>query len=436
MRLWDGVLAVLVIISLVLSAALWWQQPQFREIGGEVAATSGRQEERERPVLTLPPLLLHFPEDRHLALSPGQPYYNYAWEGVTAALRSVRFERVKDAPLASAEELRQRRQGLAVEFTLSGTAAIHEWLATWGLDRGTTPADSPGVTRVLLSLQEPVSAIVWTSEGPRVVPTVTSATLRDRLQTLAQARSLTAWRPMPDEVAGVRVGEGIYVPDVRTLPAFTVPAGRTSRAGQVADAFFLDLSVVRTITEHDEALLFTDGQTGLRVYPWGGVEYQRAQALTTGQEPLSVAAAADRVFQFARERDMWPREAYVTSTGRTSGQRTVRFGQRLAGWPVFASTPALEATLDGGTIVRYSRSAHPAVPTGSHVPIITPEQAVSAISAHAGWRSVSAIELGYRRPTGVSGGKAYDPVWRITLTGGVQYLVDATSGLLPGGEEQ
>lgn len=436
-RAWDGVLALLVAASIGLSAALWRQQPQFREIAPDVTSSQTRRPPvGDPPVLTRPQLLLHFPDDRHTALSPWQPRYDYAWDGVVAALRGVRFERVADAPIPTAQEVRERRQDLAVEFTVSGTAPIDEWLATWGISRDAAEGDSPGVTRVLLSLQEPASAIVWTASGPRLLRTATSATLRDRLHTLSLAHSQTPWRQLPETVAGVRVSDGIYVPTVKSLPAFSVPAGGAGDPGDVAGAFFLDLSVVRTIAEHDEALLFTDGQAGLRVYPWGGVEYQRAQVQVTGHEPLSVAAALDRVYQYAAERDRWPREAYFAGTSRMSGQRTVRFGQRLSGWPVFASTPALEATLDGTTVVRYSRGAYPVVPLGTLIPIVPPEKAISAIAGDSGWRSVTAVELGYRRPSAAVEGAVYDPVWRITLTGGVQYLVDAVNADGPGGEVQ
>lgn len=437
MRSWDGVLAILVALSIGLSAALWWQQPHFPEVPLEHGKSPSRSPVEATPPLTRPSLLIHFPDDRHVALSPGQSRYDYAWDGVVAALRSVRFERVTDAPVPSAAELSERRADWAVEFTLSGTAPIDDWLATWGLTRSATGHDSPGVTRVLLSLREPASAIVWTAGGARVLRTVTSANLRDRLHTLALLHEETPWRQLPATVADVRVAPGIYVPDVRSLPTFAVAPDRPPDPGIVADKFFLDLSVVRTITEHDAALLFTDGQTGLRVYPWGGIEFQRAPVPAAGLEPLPMSAAIDRVYQYARERDRWPRGLYVSGTGRSLGQRTVRFGQRLEGWPVFASAPALEATLDGTTIIRYSRTTFSVRPLGYQTVIVPPEEAIEAIADRAGWRSVTAVELGYvrpvPRPTVPDDVDVYEPVWRITLTGGVQYLVTATTGELTGG---
>lgn len=462
MRVADGVLAVLVALSIALSAALWWQQPQFHDLPAAVAPGAPRAPARDPALLTRPTLLLHFPDDRHTAISPTQPHYDYAWDAVTAALRTVRFERLADAPVPSAEELAARRQDWAVEFTLSGSVPIHEWLETWGLRRSAASGDGPGVTRVLLSLQEPASAVVWTGGGPRLVRTVTSATLRDRLHMLGTISGPTPWRPLADDAGDVRIADGIFVPDVTSLPAFASPTPDDSDPGDVAARFFLDLSVVRTITEHDDALLFTDGQSGLRVYPWGGVEYQRAQSRMPAAEGASLLAALERTAQYVQDRDEWPREAYVASGTRFGGQRTLRFGQRLGGWPVFAATPALEVLLDGTSIVRYSRNASPVAVTRGHIQIVPPEQAIAAVAEVAAWRSVTAVELGYVRPGAASPAQerapdaplpeeelgemppddasaapaaptAYTPVWRITLTGGLQVLVDAVTGQQIGG---
>lgn len=488
MRAADGVLAFLVALSIALSAALWTQQPQFRELPTAVTPPAARSPARDPASFTRPVLLLHFPGDRHIAISPTQPHYDYAWEAVATALRTVRFERLADAPVPSAEELAARRQDLAVEFTLSGSVPIHEWMETWGHRRSAASGDGPGVTRVLLSLQEPTAAVVWTGSGPRLVRTVTSATLRDRLGMLGTITAPTPWRSLPDQVGDVRVADGIYVPDVTSLPAFTAPPpDRAARdPGQTAARFFLDLSVVRTITEHDDALLFTDGQSGLRVYPWGGVEYQRAHGRMPSAEGVSLRTALERTAQYVQGRDEWPREAYVASASRSAGQRTLRFGQRLGGWPVFAPTPALEVMLDGTTVVRYSRNAVPVGAARGDIRIVSPEQAIAAAAEVAAWRSVTAVELGYVRPDtarpepapddmlpadpladgpplaepprddpamyplganppasewpgadlpndSAAAPSMYIPVWRLTLTGGLQVFVDAVTGQLAGG---
>lgn len=481
MRFLDGILAALVALSLTLSAALWWQQPEFRVIQHQPAPADSRPQPIQ-PIqpnaVTRPALLLHFPDDRHVALSPGQPGYNYVWQGVESALRSLRFDRLSDHIAPASEELALRRQDWAIEFTLSGTLTLGDWLASWGLDGPPGVGEGPGVTRILISLQEPAAAIVWTASGPTVLRAVTSAHLRDVLQTMSLTRHSADWRLLPELIEGVRLADDIYVPDITALPTYTVrPDVPTRSTSHVAGAFFLDLSVVRTITEHDNAVLFTDGQAGLRIYPWGGIEYQRAQAEAHLQEsPPALLPSLERAYQYAQARDMWPREAYLASSSRATGHRTLRFAQRLGGWPVFAATPALEISFDGNGVVRYGRSAFPVRTVGQTAAIVPPERAVAAIADIIGWRRVTGVELGYYRPAppqaeiqpgsmppgttppdtpdrvqpdagpnpddptdhhpppDPDADRRYQPVWRLTVTGGLQHFVDATTGRLLGGD--
>ncbi len=103
----------------------------------------------------------------------------------------------------------------------------------------------------------------------------------------------------PFSLKGQMVFEEVFVWD--TVPALSdFYFSRDLDAELVAKKFFLDLSLVRQIKERDEAIIFTDGQKGLRISSQGMVEYtaplQRAagkrlsyrEALEIGAEYVSL----------------------------------------------------------------------------------------------------------------------------------------------------
>ncbi|MDO9574679.1 MAG: hypothetical protein Q7I94_06755, partial [Candidatus Contubernalis sp.] len=67
--------------------------------------------------------------------------------------------------------------------------------------------------------------------------------------------------------------EEIYVPaQMPLLPDFNL-SRESAKEEELARTFFVDLSLVRQIKERDEAIIFTDGQKGLRISSQGMIEF-------------------------------------------------------------------------------------------------------------------------------------------------------------------
>ncbi len=79
--------------------------------------------------------------------------------------------------------------------------------------------------------------------------------------------------PIPKEVWRIQVEGQILVPEGQLWAAERGLFRENMGVEQLVRAFFIDTSMARRIEERDDAVYFTDGERGLRIYPSGRVEY-------------------------------------------------------------------------------------------------------------------------------------------------------------------
>ncbi len=139
----------------------------------------------------------------------------------------------------------------------------------------------------------------------------------------------------PERVWHIQVKGDILVPEINLWAAARSLEQEEIELDQLVRAFFIDTTMARRIEERDDALYFTDGERGLRIYSSGLVEYTAPKlervlsrihyftALQKGSENLSLFGG-------------WKPEAYLDKVERQNVGYSLTWqlyyrGLRLAG---------------------------------------------------------------------------------------------------------
>lgn len=296
------VLALLVVLSLVLSLGLWWGAAGPMA-GGELwtpetqpAVNTPSWPEVVRPTR----LVIHLAADVHLMALPGSQAYRALWdEGCLEAGLWTDLGPARKEPLREVD-LKLVRQGPAVEvifpdalpwpvvaraYRLRGNSdeAVEGLLVSPGpypqaaiRQRGKYYPLEGASERTYRRLAAALEKLAATVPGPTGV---------------ARTGNPPTWPQGTVEAVNLSPGEGwqaapdLYVPVLgrlpRLLPGFAPPEGYTQ---SIVRLFFADPTVVRRIEERDGATIFTDGRSGLRVYPAGALEFNAPPAAISREE--------------------------------------------------------------------------------------------------------------------------------------------------------
>lgn len=229
---------------------------------------------------------------------PSQENYMLLWEDFTQQLNSV--ETVSLSPV-NQEEIQARlgeRNEPALE--ISFTAPFYAELFFPTRVRVMDLQEFPLIQNFYLFGGEKPQAFCRTSQGSlfQVSWNISFLTLFNQLKELAQAEEPDHFllSELADTVPFTGdeqlILEEVFVPkQVPSLPDFSFSREFVEKEA-LARIFFVDLSLVRQIKERDEAIIFTDGQKGLRISSQGMIEYTAPLQRDAGKR-LSYREALD-----------------------------------------------------------------------------------------------------------------------------------------------
>lgn len=389
--LWDSVLAVMVIISLLLSAKLW-----FPAAGNEGA------DGREASIQEIPPSsyaampVIHRPE-RILVRRPDGKMALFmtsstSYEGLRLLVGRIINDLkepvwVSDPPAPADGTFIT----LYMPFPLTFDEIAEEW--AWDALRGR--GNGFKVDQITVSLNQ--GGATWLF-GPAAGGYRLDGMAQSDLQELIAAVSglkETELRPyrLMQSVPGVAFRGPVWVPDVQGIQELSAVVSTPIRA-EVETRFFPDLSVVRQIDEQG-AISLTDGQRLLRISDEGILDFNLAQGSRDTGTPVS---QMEIIRRWVEQNGGWPRDVVQTRVTTQGGRTIYQFELRLvATYPVESSGGALQIQLTGNQVLTFRR--YPDVagirPGSNQLAILTAEQALQAAALQQPLLSLTPIRDAY-----------------------------------------
>ena len=257
---------------------------------------------------------------------------------------------------------------------------------------------------------------------------------------LPNAEGLPLYRQ--PELEGFAFAPGIYVPVEELLLPTLEATVETLPAETVASTFFVDMSLVRKIKERDEAVIYTDGQRALRLYPSGKLEYN-FPSLQEKTDTLSFLTAWERSRLFVEQHGGWPpeiRAGEIAGEVHDGAQHfRLNYYQYHKGIPLCLPEPALSLYVNSGGVVAYERLVVTPYPAASPRPLVDPMDLLAVALEDKEKEEetlVTGISLAYfGRP---EGGREYllEPVWIIEIDGEqIFYAAQTGKAFSPPGAE-
>lgn len=267
--------------------------------------------------------------------------------------------------------------------------------------------------------------------------------------------------PLPSPI--LQIPSGLYVLESppRTGPlsiTWETPAPKVLES--MLRSFFIDLSVLRQIEEKDGAVIYTDGRRGLRVYPYGKIEYTApsqsvSQAPTPSQERPALLDALSLSVEFVNSHGGWLPNSLLWDFGeqtigaaRTQSPQGLRmaFSAAVGTMPVFFGhngEPLIEVVVSEEGISWYERRVpSPGTEPRGRMHTLRAQEALRSLVEH--WKvtkgatgedsgqavRVEGIYLGYfGLPNGESSEFLY-PAWFVNLGDGSAIAVNANTGMV------
>lgn len=425
-RLWNGLLAALVVLSLALSSRLWFGLPG--EAPGEAPGMTAQQPQVSfAPAEPLPGQALDLVAPRSIAVvdgehalevTPGSPVYDALWGRTSRLLGHVGnplpplLLPVDDLALHALFD-----KGPVVVVNLPVSLPLATWATEWQWhDVTDLPALQTQVDRLLLFLNAPGRIVFYGRDSATELFLASGdqtnlLTAVDDLRT-AHADQFTS-KLWVSPGGGVRVDLGVTVPAkaAQVRPALVQPGAVPST--DFATRFFPDMSVVREIINADHSVTYTDGYRLLRLQSSGVVDYVAAGAALTSKVPpfrKGLQIATD----FVLTHGGFPEGVQLTGVRTLGGSLRLTFSK--AGPTLVLGKPLLQVDVAGDRVVHYS-SLPDWLSQGHAAPVelVTPERAVQAVFDQvpgARWEVIHAIALG---TVYVPGQSQVRPAWVIWL---------------------
>lgn len=418
------VLLLLVASSMLLTARLLFGQPHLETAAPPAYEHLVFGELRPQEKLVLPELRLG-EETVWQFYKPWHSGHGQAWDKVLDLLRLVDHAE----PVGQPAELAGRC--LVVQFPVPSVPEL--WLPGARLD---------GLSLTQMRWYEAEQETVWLyADG---------AWYQARLRSLPQEwpdvlTALFAAAPVyrrvtDDAFQAMPLGE-IFIP--QALPAL-VP--HTVKAEQMETdmllrSIFINTALVRRIEERDGAVIYTDGQRGLRVFDHGELEFTSPKS-EPGSEPLDFVQALRRTAQYLQLMGGWPDELlvkeYKTAEKLQWNRRqwdtyTVTFRLAQLGVPLISAEPPVELRFSDRGVITYNRQIRLLEqPTGEPMPLINPLEALKAVAELLGPAAaetqVAGIEAVYfLESTGLVQSLA-QPAWLFQLSNHPHAVVHGHTG--------
>lgn len=207
---------------------------------------------------------------------------------------------------------------------------------------------------------------------------------------------------------------------------------------KLARAFFIDLTLVRRIKERDEAVIYTDGQRGLRINSKGLIEYS-APAKKRELQELSYPEALNKGIEYVTLYGGWPEMVNLSITELDSFMLEGESYYRLKinsfynGLPIIFNSTPLELIFNRQGLVSYQRQIFNLEAGWEKSKVIGAEEAlerllldIPELFSQAGVRKVTRCILAYIPAQEVN--QLLQPYWLIELDDYYRVLINARTG--------
>ena len=401
------ILTFLVLASLVLSYLLWYGAPPY-EVSKPI--TSERihfSSSRTLAEMVTPDRVIYTPEEElYHVFRPGQDLYQAGVNALKAALQQAQSLQ----PVTQEEGLQAwQGQGVFLEYQypypLGAMAGVEA-----SLDVAAFYLPPQGEKAWLQTATGDYYRLGLQGNGP------------DRLQRFSGAQGLIAYRKadQSDIPAGMDVTfrRQIYLP-LAELPLPSLQWERENLDYQrLLNVFFIDMSLVRRIEEQDGAVIYTDGQKGVRIYSGGAVEYTMAGGrgrLLSGERALSMAGEIIALYGgWSSSLHLWAPPGFASPKAR----QKLFFLSYLEGKPLISPEGGISLTMTEMGAQSYFRqllvpTAETLTPAAAMAAPLALERALAYVAAERGVKSVeiNGFYPGYYHRQPLSGQKQILPAW-------------------------
>ena len=250
---------------------------------------------------------------------------------------------------------------------------------------------------------------------------------------LAGEEERATYKLLDSNTATAAAGEGLIVAGAFFLPQQDITLARypvkaeTINKEQLLKTFFVDYSLARTIEEKDGAVIYTDGERGLRLTA-AGFEYSYPR-LEEGEANQTVAEALNSSGTLISFHGGWPAGLRLEKITHSRLGRSVSYSAQwrmyYRGYPLYAAKPTRIVFNDRG-LIHFSRLIY-------NIQAVDQDQAELRVSA--GWQEalkiavelfrkdaeeqsaelkLEAFNLGYAVVAGVNELWA-EPIWHIQI---------------------
>lgn len=376
----DGLLAGLVMSSLVLSWLIWYRPDQF-QVPITTAVPSVQPQpvasERQMPDIYRPEMILIRKEGNHLApLHTGSLAYKQLWPQLRGMLSGLKATggafQVDQVP----ERLTQAEW---VQFRLPTPLLLSQWADLWLWNMPTLRNGAMRIDRVTMYLGEPGAVYLSGPVGTTLYLADLSEERRNEMLGIINSLDPTLfmeYRPLETKDVSARVLPDLLVPVQGSMPAAQVRMEELKEQDEEA-RYFPDLSVVRQLDQRGARSL-TDGQRILTLTASGVLEFRTV-------DPKSPSTAPDmhRAIGLAQEwvgaRGGWSQELVLRRYMQQPGRARLEFDFRSGGpFPVESVGPAMQLHVTSQRVFFFSRQPSFVELRFSReqLPILTPESAV------------------------------------------------------------
>lgn len=392
------ILVFLVGLSVVQTGLLWYgfRPPPVLTLTPPPGLAPPKEEKETIDLLAPTRAFLSLGEGDFIPLYPNSSSFQGAWEIIAAGLKKGEIWLERDwEPLSDPPDL-DMPGTYQWDFPLA--LSLDHWRDLLGTEPGPATA-SPVLAQLVLAPGQ--KALIHDGEG-NYYPWDLGVRLpgpRDRdwpfpkdgalaggdggTPGVIEEADLLHYRRPPGPPGGeYSWAPGVYLPDgVLSLPVLKATLEKLP-ADSVVDTFFADRSLVRTIQERDGAIIYTDGQRALRLYPTGILEYGYPSLRAKGQH-LSLEAAWGRSRHFVEQHGGWPagiRIAEIRAEQRPEGQYNhLNYRQYEKGLPLLLPAPVLSLSVHSGGVTDYDRQTITYFPLEGSQPLMDPQDLLPQI---------------------------------------------------------
>lgn len=416
-------LALLVSTSLFLSSITWWRfYGEYDDIQAESSTLSVVD---LADVITPDRVVLHFGQDMHSILYPDAPFYAESWDFVRMLVQGKELIEVKNAKFDD-ENLRQK---VGMELNFPVPLPVDFLTKIFNMNTAQQAIPQGRLVNSIMIVEDDGLSVFFMGESGEFysLKSRESSFEFKRLLDRARMEDLPVYTYLPPAKINVKLEEGLYVPvspGRNELPVLSIRHEKIPSQSTIAQ-FFPDFSATRKIEEKDGAVVYTDGNRGLRIYPSGALEYSRP--LTGGlkagfdfYEALKIAA------NFINTHGGWPQDVYLSGYKVAQNQRTTytfNFNIRIRGLPLLSNSEYLTVTVEENQVSRFFRNIVKENKVLYEVQPISPIQALDAAIAAFNLKEITSLKLSYL---------VFDyemiPVWTVETRSG-RIFINAKNGM-------